>query len=101
MEEHRTLNIERSTLNVEGKREEGSAGGGLDKKLSGVACVQTLSRLNRTKEEKDEVGQLARRFFILHPSSLRPGVVNPVAKKWQCGADIPVCFFLVKQEGRV
>jgi len=71
----------------------------------------------------DEVGQLVRPFFILHPSSLLPaadleafakewfsakrsveklqGVVNPVAKKWHCGADIPVCFFLVKQEDRV
>ncbi len=61
--------------------------------------------------------------FIIHPSTLLPaadletfakewfsanrsveklqGVVNPVAKKWQCGADIPVCFFLVKQEGKV
>jgi len=69
----------------------------------------------------DEVEQLARPFFL--PSTLLPaadleafakewfsakrsveklqGVVNPVAKKWQCGADIPVCFFLVKQEGRV
>ena len=28
-------------------------------------------------------------------------VVNPVAKKWHCGAVIPVCFFLVKQEVRV
>ena len=26
----------------------------VDKKLRGVACVQTLSRLNRTKKEKDE-----------------------------------------------
>ncbi len=59
---------------------------------------------------------------LFHPSSLLPaadleafanewfgakrrveklqGVVNPVAKKWQCGADIPVCFVLVKTEGR-
>jgi len=28
-------------------------------------------------------------------------VVNPVAKKWHCGADIPVCILLVKQEDRV
>jgi len=27
-------------------------------------------------------------------------VVKPAAKKWPCGADIPVCFFLVKQEGQ-
>jgi|GEM_PF-2403453 len=50
----------------------------------------------------DEVGHLVRPFFILHHSSfnLAP-VVNPVAKKWHCGAVIPVCFFLVKQEDRV
>jgi len=48
----------------------------------------------------DEVGHLVRRFFILYHSSfiLAPGVVKPAAKKWHCRADIPVCFFLVKQE---
>jgi len=39
--------------------------------------------------------------FILQPCSRLQGVVNPVAKKWHCGADIPVCFFLVKQEDRM
>jgi len=29
------------------------------------------------------------------------GVVKPAAKKWHCGVDIPVCFFLVKHEGKV
>jgi hypothetical protein len=60
----------------------------------------------------DEVGQLFRSFFILHNClwlspfhsgssfNLAP-VVNPVAKRWHYGADIPVCFFLVKQEGKV
>jgi hypothetical protein len=73
----------------------------------------------------DEVGHLVRPFFIFHfhPSTLLSaadleafasawfsakrsveklqGVVNPVAKKWHCGADIAVCFLLVKQEGQV
>ena len=60
----------------------------------------------------DEVGHLVRRFFILHNClrlspfhsgssfNLAP-VVNPVVKRWHYGADIPVCFFLVKQEGKV
>ena len=41
----------------------------------------------------------AKEWFISKRSVEKlQGVVNPVAKKWHCRADIPVCFFLVKQE---
>jgi type I restriction enzyme R subunit len=126
----------------------------VDKKLSGVACVQTLSRLNRTTAGKEETFVLdfentaediekgfqpfydrvtlsketeahqlynirtdLEKFAIHEAADLEAfanewfsakrrveklqGVVNPVAKKWHCGADIPVCFFLVKQEDRL
>ena len=56
--------------------------------------------------QKSHVHNLQNRFNLLGSTPYKAlvaftDVVNPVAKKWHCGADIPVCFFLVKQEDRV
>jgi len=44
----------------------------------------------------------AKKWFIAKRSVEKlQGVVNPVAKRWHYGTDIPVCIFLVKQEDRL